>query len=399
MIITGARKSSTATGALALDGGTSVRSASIRTNLPPTEEDVQAAVAVLQSGVLSGPNHPEVNRFESLLAALWGTEQAVAVNSGTAAIHCILHSMDIGPGDEVIVPAHTFIASATPVLMTGATPVVVDVCDTTYCIDPAAVAAQVSDRTRAIVAVHINGHPAPVDQLPADIPIVSDACQAHGATLNGTSVAALGVASAFSFWQDKLITTGGEGGAVLTDDGAIAANTRLMRSHFQEQIAGTPNSHHTSLGFNYRITGAQAAMGHSQLGRLPELLETRKRHAARLTELLADAPGITPPVIRAGAEHVFWKFVVTLDPDRFRVDVRGFIRALAAEGVPAVPRYPVPLTRQPVLLEKARITPCPTAESLSDRLFTLPLPAADEDAADVDDIAEATLKVAAALHR
>ena len=185
---------------------------------PPVlhESDIEAAVATLRSGRLGGPDHPDVLAFEAALAEQSGVDDAVAVNSGTAALHCVVDALGIGPGDEVIVPAHTFIATASAVLMTGATPVVVDIEADSYCIDPAAVHDALSPHTKAVVAVHINGHPAAVDRLPTDLPVISDACQAHGATLFGEPVGALGVAAAFSFWQDKLVTAGGEGGAVTT---------------------------------------------------------------------------------------------------------------------------------------------------------------------------------------
>jgi perosamine synthetase len=365
---------------------------------PPAvaDADIEAAVGVLRSGVIAGPHHPEVLRFEALLAQQSAVRHAVAVNSGTAALHCILSALGIGAGDEVIVPAHTFIATATSVLMAGATPVVVDIDPATYCIDPAAVSAALSPRTRAVIAVHLNGHPAPIDQLPTEIPVIGDACQAHGARLFGSPVGALGAASAFSFWQDKLITAAGEGGAVLTQREDLAAHVRLLRSHGQQAIDGGPDSHHVVLGYNYRLTGVQAAIGHSQLGRLSEAVVNRRHRAGRLALMLADLPGITVPKTRAGAEHVFWKFVLDVDGDAFRDGRVGLQRALAAEKVAAAPRYPIPLTRQPVLVGTARMCPCPVSESLAGRLMTLPLPASD---AEVEQLADVTRRVVLAQRR
>ncbi|WP_214414758.1 DegT/DnrJ/EryC1/StrS family aminotransferase [Sphaerisporangium fuscum] len=359
--------------------------------------DIEAAVRVLRSGQLGGPDHPEVRRFESALAQQSGVPHAVAVGSGTAAIHCALIALGIGPGDEVIVPAHTFIATATPVLMTGATPVVVDIDDSTYCIDPPAVHSAVSSRTRAIIAVHINGHPALVDQLPQDVPLISDACQAHGARLFGQHVGAMGVASAFSFWQDKLITAAGEGGAVLTSDDSIADRIRLIRSHAMEQIPSSPDFHHVTLGYNYRLTGVQAAVGHSQLSRLEDSVRERRARALRLAELLTEVPGIKPPIEREGAQHAFWKFVVEVEAERFEGGRAGLMMALAEFGVRTAPRYPVPLTRQPVLGGgNARLMSCPRAESLADRLLTIPLPA---EAGTIDGLADLVKKAADAQRR
>ncbi len=297
----------------------------------------------------------------------------------------------------MIVPAVTFVATATPVLMLGATPVIADVDDATHCIDPAAVDAATSRRTRAIVAVHLNGHPAPVDLLPSHLTIVGDACQAHGAMLFGQPVGALGEATAFSFWQDKIITAAGEGGALVTENPAVADATILMRSHAMQRIPGTPNSHHVSLGFNYRLTGVQAAVGCSQLARLPSLVEARRHNAQKLADLLAGIPGLVPPASREGARHVFWKFVIAIETDQFRVDRDGIVRALVAEGIAAAPRYPIPLTRQPVLQERARILPCPVSDALAERLIVLPLPATMADSDDVADVAEAVAKVVTAM--
>jgi perosamine synthetase len=354
---------------------------------PPelTDDEIAAAVGVLRSGRLGGPDHPEVREFEQALAADSGVRHAVALNSGTAALHCILAALGVGPGDEVIVPAHTFIATATPVLMTGATPVVVDVDPATYCIDPAAVAAARTGRTRAVVAVHLNGHPAPVDQLPDDLPLVSDACQAHGAALFGRPVGALGIAAAFSFWQDKLVTAAGEGGAVLTGDDELAGVVRLVRSHGQQPIGAGPDSHHVVLGYNYRLTAVQAVVGRSQLRRLPAALAGRRLRAAELSLALADVPGLTVPAVRPGAAHVFWKYVLRLEPGAFQDDRAGLLRALAVEGVAAAPRYPVPLTRQPVLSGTARMLPTPVSDALAGELFTIPLPPTGAGVAELAD--------------
>jgi perosamine synthetase len=365
---------------------------------PPTlsDTDVAAAVRALRLPRLGGPDHPEVVRFEELLARQSAVDHAVAVNSGTAALHCILAALRIGPGDEVILPAHTFIATATPVLMTGATPVVVDIDPSTYCIDPVAVDAARSHRTRAVIAVHLNGHPAPIDQLPADVAVIGDACQAHGSTLFGEPIGALGVAAAFSFWQDKIITAGGEGGAVLTRDDDLSTAVHLLRSHGQQLIGAGPDSHHVVLGYNYRLTGVQAAIGHSQLARFTAVVAGRRRRAQRMLDLLADLPGLTLPATRSGAEHAFWKFVVDVDEMAFRDGRAGLLRALAAAGVAAAPRYPVPLTRQPVLDGTARLHPCPVTEALAARLLTLPLP---PTVADADRLASTVRSTVAAQRR
>lgn len=386
------------TESLALFGGAPVRSQMMRTFVRLTDDDVEAALRVLRSDELGGPHHPEIVRFESALARSAGVRHAVTTSSGTTAIHSILRALGVRPGDEVIVPAQTFIATATPVLMCGATPVVVDIEPETSCIDPKAVDAATTARTRAVIAVHLNGHPAAVDLLQPDLPVIGDACQAHGAALFGRPVTAFGRASALSFWQDKTITAAGEGGAVLSDDEEIVDEITLLRSHAQQQISGSIHSHHVSLGYNYRLTGVQAAVGNSQLSRLTGLVSVRRDNAQRLTTLLRDVSGLTLPVERSGALHAYWKYVVSLDLDEFTVDRDHLVRALRAEGVPAVPRYPVPLTRQPVLSAHARMTPCPVAEDAAERQIVLPLPTT-ADSRDVPDVADATAKVLAAFRR
>lgn len=362
--------------------------------VPPhlADDDIEAAVRVLTSGRLGGPDHPEVAGFEAALARWSRVRHAVAVNSGTAALHCALRAMGIGPGDEVIVPAHTFIATATSVLMAGATPVVVDVDPDTFCIDPDAVAAAAGIRTKAVIAVHLNGHPAPIDRLPTGLPVISDACQAHGASLNGKPVGALGAVAALSFWQDKLLTAGGEGGAVLTADDELADRVKLLRSHGQQLIGDGPHSHHVLLGFNYRLTAVQAAIAHAQLSRIDALLANRQARALQLSALLTEAPGLAVPTVRPGAGHVYWRYVLRLTAGRDRAEL---LRALSAEGVSAAPRYPIPLTRQPVLADSARILPCPVAEDLADLLIMLTPPATVEA---VEELAKAIHRAASAVH-
>jgi perosamine synthetase len=370
----------------------------METFTPLTDEDVEAALGVLRSRELGGPHHPEVVRFETMLARSGGVRHAVTTSSGTSAIHGLLQALGVRSGDEVIVPAQTFIATATPVLMCGATPVVVDIEPETSCVDPKAVDAALTARTKAVIAVHLNGHPAAIDLLPPDVSIIGDACQAHGAMLFGRPVTAFGRASVLSFWQDKYITAAGEGGAVLTDDEELTEKVALIRSHAQQQIPGSGHFHHVSLGYNYRLTGVQAAVGVSQLGRLTELVAARRANAQRLTTLLAEVPGLMLPTERSGAVHAYWKYVVSVELDQFSAHRDDLVRGLRAEGVPAVPRYPIPLTRQPVLTDHARITPCPVADDAAERQIVLPLPAT-AGSPDVMDVAEATVKVLTALRR
>ena len=276
---------------LAIDGGPKVRDKPY----PPwpvlDEEDIAAVAEVLRSGRLTQLTGGAVAAFEEGFADWHGAKHCVATNSGTSAIHTVLAALDIGPGDEVIVPAHTFIASATPVLHQRATPVFADVDDRTFCLAPESVAERITDRTKAIIAVHLNGHPADMDALlalaePRGIAVIEDAAQAHGALYKGRKVGTIGRAGCFSFWEDKIITTGGEGGCVITDDDALAERMRRIRHHGEGPVEGERAYYHLELGYNYRMSSMHAATGLVQLRRLDEYLEARRRNAAYLTERL-----------------------------------------------------------------------------------------------------------------
>src|SRR3990172_2473515 len=213
--------------ALAIDGGPKVRTRPFPPWPALGDEDVSAVADVLRSGALTQLSGGAVAAFEEAFAAWNGVPHCVATSSGTTAIHTALAALDIGPGDEVIVPAHTFIASATPVLHQRAVPVFADVDPGTYCLSPENLAERVTSRTKAIVAVHLNGHPADLEALlalaePRGIALIEDCAQAHGALFNGRKVGTIGRVGCFSFWEDKIMTTGGEGGAVLAGGAALA---------------------------------------------------------------------------------------------------------------------------------------------------------------------------------
>lgn len=381
-----------ATDQLAIHGGPKVRSKPY----PPWpvlgDDDLAAVADVLRSGRLSQLTGGAVAAFEEAFAAWHGVRHCVATSSGTTAIHTALAALDIRPGDEVIVPAHTFIASATPVLHQRAVPVFADVDPRTFCLSPESVAERVTARTKAIIAVHLNGHPADLDPLLAlaearGIALIEDAAQAHGALYNGRKVGTIGRVGCFSFWEDKIMTSGGEGGAVITDDDALAERLRRIRHHGEGPAESERQYLHLELGYNYRMTSMQAATALVQLRRLDEYLAARRRNAAYLSERLGDPS--TPPAsqqaaLRTGIEAVeppfvapyavpsYYKYICRLRPDALSTDIREFVRAVAAEGVPVSRRYPTPLHRQPVFRDAGfGDMPCPVAEQLSGELFTL----------------------------
>jgi dTDP-4-amino-4,6-dideoxygalactose transaminase len=276
-------------------------------------EEVAAFEEVVASGQLT--MGPKVAEFEQELARACGTTDAVAVSSGTAALHVAVLAMGLGPGDEVLVPAYTFPATANVVRLIGATPVLVDVDPETMNIDPAAAHAAVTPRTRAVIAVHLFGRPARLEELP-DQPLLEDAAGALGATRAGRPCGSLGVAGCLSFHPRKIVTTG-EGGAVTTSDEEIAARARQWRHHGWN-AAG---SDMPIPALNYRIPDLLCAIGTPQVRRLEELLAGRERVAAAYAERLADLPVVLP---RAddGDRHGLQAYVIQVaDRDRVKAEL------------------------------------------------------------------------------
>lgn len=341
------------------------------------DNDIEAAVAALRSNRLAGSGNSTVQDFESALAAGQGVEHAVAVSTGTAAVHLALHALDVGPGDEVIVPTHTFIGSASPVSYLGARPVFADVTPDTHCLDPDSVKALLTERTKAIVAVHINGCAADMEALSAvgaaaGVPVIEDMAQALGTRSGGRPVGGFGDLACVSLFEQKVITSGGEGGAVLTNNPGYAERVRRLRSHGEGPIKGRPGliwAH--EVGYNYRLTSVQAAIGLAQHARLQELVEARRHNAARLSERLAGVDGLELPVEPAGTTHAFWKYVVRVVPGEGRPPAAEIAATLRSRGVPVLLRYPFPLHKQPAFAEHQGVS-LPVAERLSQELLALP---------------------------
>ncbi len=387
---------------LALDGGPPVRTAAFPPWPAPGQEDVAAVAEALRSGHLTQLTGGTVAIFEEAFAAWHDVRHCVATSSGTAAIHTALAALDIGPGDEVVVPAHTFIASATPVLHQGATPIFADVDARTYCLSPESVAERITPKTRAIMAVHLNGHPADLDALlalaePRGITVIEDAAQAHGALYKGRKVGAIGRLGCFSFWEDKIMTTGGEGGAVITNDDALAERMRRIRHHGEGPMEGERAYYHLELGYNYRMTSMQAATGLVQLRRLGEYLEARRRNAAYLSERLGEIEAVETPYVAPYAVHSYYKYICRLRPGALSLGIEELVLAVAAEGVPISRRYPTPLPEQPVFRALGHGgLPCHVAERLAGELFTL-LVHPTLATADLDDVARAIGKATEAF--
>lgn len=297
-----------------------------------TEEDVQAVVEVLWSGRLA--LGPRTVAFEQRVAEYVGVKHAVAVNSGTSALHLIVRALDIGAGDEVLVPSFTFAASVNAFLFERAAPVFVDIEPGTYNLDPEDVARKVTPRTRAIMAVDVFGHPVEWDAIAEiarrhNLRVIDDSCEALGAEYRGRRLGQFGDAAAFAFYPNKQMTTG-EGGIVVTDDDEIALVCRSLRNQGRGEMGAWLE--HERLGYNYRMTEMSAALGASQIERLNTFLDSRARVARMYNEQLRGVAGVRAPVVKKHVRMSWFVYVITLAEGLKRDPV---IKALAEQGIPS----------------------------------------------------------------
>lgn len=334
------------------------------------EEEAAAMERVLTSGQLAQGKY--VAAFEQRFAEVCQVREAVAVSSGTAALHLALLAHSIGAGDEVITTALSFAATANVIVLVGAKPVFVDIDPETYTLDPALVEVAITSRTRAIMPVHLYGHPCamqPLRQLAAlhDLVLIEDACQAHAANIDGRPVGSFGT-GCFSFYSTKNITTG-EGGMVTTDDPEIAQRVRLMRSHGQQE-----RYVHIALGHNLRMTEMQAALGLVQIEKLERFTEQRIANAAYLTEHLHTL--VQTPITRPGYRHVYHQYTIRVPEQR-----EAWIARLHERGIGTAIHYPTTIYRQPFYKERPHIFSfaqaekgyLPFAETAARQVLSLPV--------------------------
>jgi len=380
---------------LAMNGGKPVRD----TLLPYGrqwigEEDLHAVADVLRSDWLT--TGPAVGEFEGAFARATGSREAVAVSSGTAALHAAMHAIGIGPGVEVIVPAMTFAATANCVVYQGGTPVFADVDPETLLIDPDSVRRKVTGRTRAVIAVDYAGQPCPYDELREitdrhDLWLVGDACHALGGEYQGRPVGSLADLSTFSLHPVKHITSG-EGGVVTTDDPELAARMRSFRNHGlssdsrQRESEGSWFYEMRDLGYNYRLTDFQCALAMSQLAKLGAFVARRREIARRYDEAFEGLPGIRPLGVKAGVSHAYHLYVVRVDPGLIGADRGTMFRALRAEGIGVNVHY-IPVHLHPFYRTRFGTKPglCPVAERAYGQILSLPVfpRMTDRDAMDV----------------
>ncbi len=309
-----------------------------------------------------------VEEFERSFAAAHAMKHCIGVGNGTDALHVILWALNIGPGDEVITVPNTFIATAEAISLTGARPVFVDVDPETYTMDPHKLERAITQRTKAIVPVHLYGQPAEMMAIgevaeSRGIPIVEDACQAHLAQYDGKYVGHFGVAAAFSFYPGKNLGAYGEGGAVTTNDDALANKVRMLRDHGSEK-----KYHHLLVGHNYRLDGIQGAVLGVKLPYLTTWTEARRRHAMRYSELLSGKGDVVVPKERARARHVYHLYVVqTAHRDALQ-------KYLAEREIATGLHYPVPLHLQQAYRHLGyQQGDFPVTEYLADRMLSLPM--------------------------
>lgn len=325
----------------------------------------QAAVAtVLASGQLA--QGPCVAEFEERFAAYCGVGHAVAVSSGTMALWLALLAHDIGPGDEVITTPFSFIATGNAILYVEATPVFVDIDPKTFNIDPAQVEAAITPRTKAILPVHLYGLPCDMPRLMAiaarhHLAVIEDACQAHGAAIGGRRAGSFGT-GCFSFYATKNMTTG-EGGMLTTDDAAIADRARMLRAHGMRQ-----RYYHERLGYNFRMTDVQAALGLVQLERLPTLTTRRQANALFFGSAIGDLPELFLPRVEPGYEHVYHQYTIRVPGSR-----DAFREGMTARGVGTDVYYPRTIPQQDVYRDRGYSDFLPVAEAATQEVVSLPV--------------------------
>ncbi len=317
------------------------------------EEEKREVLKVLESCLLTHKTGegPYVKRFEAAFKSYVGCREAVALNSGTAALHSALLSLGVKPGDEVIVPSFTFTSTAEVVLLAGATPVFADIEGETYCVNPESIKRNLTKRTKAIIPVHLFGLPAEMDRIieiarENDLKVISDSAQAHGAEYKGKKIGSMADISCFSFYATKNMTCG-EGGMCTTNSEEIAEIIRMIRSHGEREAYET-----VTLGHNYRLSEVLAAIGYIQTLKLPSLLEKRRRNARVLTEELENVEGIKTPYVPNHCKHAFYLYTVRV---RDRKTRDRLVAELKLKGVGASIYYEKPLHTLKFFRERCKL--------------------------------------------
>ncbi|ANK85037.1 MULTISPECIES: DegT/DnrJ/EryC1/StrS family aminotransferase [unclassified Rhizobium] len=331
------------------------------------KSEIDAAVL----GVLASGQYilgEEVIRLEQEFADYCNVKHAIAVNTGTSALHLSLLAAGIGPGDEVITVPFTFVATVSAICYTGATPVFVDVEPVTLTMDPAQLEAKITSRTKAIIPVHLYGQMADMDGIMAvadryQIPVIEDACQAHGARYKGARAGSIGASGCFSFYPGKNLGACGEGGIAVTNSDEQAKTMRMLRDWGQEQ-----RYHHLLKGFNYRMDAIQGAILRVKLRHLEAWTEARRSHGRRYSSLLAGSPHLRTPVEVPERRHVYHVYAIRSH------DRDGLQRVLTAEGIPSGLHYPIPVHLQKAHADLGyQAGDFPVSEAAAREVLSLPI--------------------------
>jgi perosamine synthetase len=334
------------------------------------KKELEAVKEVFESGMLV--QGKKVKLFEEKFAEYIGVEHAIAVANGTVALDVALKALNLGPGDEVITPAFSFIASSNCILFQNAKPVFADINPRTFNIDPSDVAEKITAKTKALIAVHLFGQPANMNALKEiaednGILLVEDAAQAHGAEYKGQKAGSIGDIGCFSFYATKNMTMG-EGGMIATNDQKLARKARLLRNH-----GGTQKYHHDILGYNYRMTEFCAAIGSVQLKKLDEFNEKRRENAKLLSNEIRKLHGLTAPYVDKNVKPVFHQYVVRVE-ESYPKNRDELADLLTEKGVGVDVHYPIPIYRQPLYLKLGYGgTKCPNTEEACRRVLSLPV--------------------------
>ncbi len=330
------------------------------------DEEIKEVEAVLRSGFIA--QGPKVAEFEEKFADYIGTRHAIATSSGTTALHVALLCAGIGKGDEVITTPFSFAATANSVLYTGAKPVFVDIDPKTYNINPEKIEEAITDKTKAIMPVHLYGQPADMDSIckiaeDHGLKVIEDAAQAHGAIYHGKKVGSIGDMACFSFYPTKNITTG-EGGIITTDDDAFDKDARAIRAHGESE-----RYEHVTLGYNFRMTDIAAAIGVVQIGRLEEFNEKRIENAEYLTEHINTIEGIEAPYVAENVRHVFHQYTIRVKNGK-RDELKEFLNN---EGIGTGIHYPRAIYKQKLYEDLGYTAECPEAEKAAAEVLSIPV--------------------------
>ena len=330
------------------------------------DEEIENVVEVLKSGMIA--QGPKVAEFEQKFADWIGTKYAIAVNSGTAALHVALLSCGIGKGDEVITTPFTFIASGNAIVYTGAKPVFADIDLKTYTLNPDTIESLITENTKAILPVHLYGQSANMDRINEiaekhGLIVIEDAAQAHGATCNGKNVGNMGDMACFSFYPTKNMTTS-EGGIITTNDEDLAESAKIFRAH-----GASVRYHHDAIGYNFRMTDISAAIGLAQLEKIDGFNDKRIENADYLNEGLKDVEGVITPYCAYDSKHVYHQYTIRVEKGK-RDDWVDIINGC---GVGTGIHYPIPLYNQPIYKALGIEGDCPNAELAADNVISLPV--------------------------